>query len=172
MLTFFVSIIFSFSFSSADTASSAQAASTTEVSSSTDTASSAEAASSAQVDVDEAVRAAVGLAVGAAVGQSVGAAVGQNEFGPLKEGAEGCRHAGAPVDDELHETTIRFSVRASAGQEDAARGVGRAFIDEVTRQYTQDIPIWENKRFVEKPVLCDGDGPIPVFRRWTEQFYR
>jgi len=79
--------------------------------------------------------------------------------------------AGAPVDDELHETTIRFSVRAPAGQEDAARGVGRAFIDEVTRQYTQDIPIWENKRFVEKPVLCDGDGPIGTIRRYYAQFY-
>jgi len=79
--------------------------------------------------------------------------------------------AGAPVDDELHETTIRFSVRAAGGEEKTARSLGRAFIDEVTRQYTQDIPIWENKRFVEKPVLCDGDGPIGTIRRYYAQFY-
>ncbi|MEE2678492.1 MAG: Rieske 2Fe-2S domain-containing protein [Myxococcota bacterium] len=79
--------------------------------------------------------------------------------------------AGAPVDAELHETTIHFSVRLVPGQEDASRGIGRAFIDEVTRQYTQDIPIWENKRFVENPVLCDGDGPIGTIRRYYAQFY-
>lgn len=79
--------------------------------------------------------------------------------------------AGAPVDDELHETTIHFTVRVVPGQEDATRGIGRAFIDEVTRQYTQDIPIWENKRFVENPVLCDGDGPIGTIRRYYAQFY-
>jgi hypothetical protein len=49
--------------------------------------------------------------------------------------------------------------------------VGRAFIEEVTRQYTQDIPIWENKRFLERPVLCEGDGPIGVIRKYYAQFY-
>ncbi len=78
---------------------------------------------------------------------------------------------GAPIDDELHETTIRFSVRKPAGDAEAARRVGDAFIAEVTRQYEQDIPIWENKRFLEKPVLCDGDGPIGVVRRYYAQFY-
>jgi nitrite reductase/ring-hydroxylating ferredoxin subunit len=77
---------------------------------------------------------------------------------------------GAPVEAELTETTIRFSVRKN-GNEAAARGVGRAFIEEVTRQYTQDIPIWENKRFLERPVLCEGDGPIGVIRKYYAQFY-
>jgi nitrite reductase/ring-hydroxylating ferredoxin subunit len=34
-----------------------------------------------------------------------------------------------------------------------------------------DIPIWENKRFMPNPMLCDGDGPIAEFRRWAAQFY-
>jgi nitrite reductase/ring-hydroxylating ferredoxin subunit len=78
---------------------------------------------------------------------------------------------GAPVEQELQETTIRFSVKTAGGDPEAARSVGRAFIAEVTRQYGQDIPIWESKRFLEKPVLCDGDGPIPVLRRYYAQFY-
>jgi nitrite reductase/ring-hydroxylating ferredoxin subunit len=77
---------------------------------------------------------------------------------------------GAPVEDGLHETTIRFSVRVD-GDEARARGIGKAFIDEVTRQYRQDIPIWENKRFLEKPILCDGDGPIGLVRKFYGQFY-
>ncbi len=49
--------------------------------------------------------------------------------------------------------------------------MGAAFIAEVTRQFNQDIPIWENKIFLPQPALCDGDGPIPALRRWGKQFY-
>lgn len=34
-----------------------------------------------------------------------------------------------------------------------------------------DIPIWEHKRYLSNPVLCDGDGSIAEFRRWATQFY-
>ena len=50
-------------------------------------------------------------------------------------------------------------------------GIGKAFIAEVSRQLEQDIPIWENKVYKNPPVLCDGDGPIGLFRRWAKQFY-
>lgn len=78
---------------------------------------------------------------------------------------------GAPVDDELHRTTIRFSVKKIAGNEEATTNVGRAFVAEIERQYGQDIPIWENKIHLERPVLCDGDGPIGLLRRFYRQFY-
>jgi hypothetical protein len=39
------------------------------------------------------------------------------------------------------------------------------------RQFRQDIPIWEAKRFLARPILCEGDGKIAGFRRWAEQFY-
>ena len=39
------------------------------------------------------------------------------------------------------------------------------------RQYGQDIPIWENKQYLTKPMLADGDGPLPVYRRWMRQFF-
>ena len=35
----------------------------------------------------------------------------------------------------------------------------------------KDFPIWENKVYRERPLLCDGDGPIQAFRRWAAQFY-
>jgi nitrite reductase/ring-hydroxylating ferredoxin subunit len=43
----------------------------------------------------------------------------------------------------------------------------RALAKEVAR----DRPIWENKRYIEHPVLAKGDGPIPAYRRWARQFY-
>ncbi len=78
---------------------------------------------------------------------------------------------GAPIDDELHETTIRFTVKKIGGDEQATRKVGEAFINEVNRQYSQDIPIWENKIYLSKPLLCDGDGPIALVRKYFQQFY-
>jgi len=78
---------------------------------------------------------------------------------------------GIPLEPERHRTTIRFSVRKLAGGEAATRGVARAFVAEIARQYAQDIPIWESKRFLAKPLLCEGDGPILAIRRWFEQFY-
>ena len=33
------------------------------------------------------------------------------------------------------------------------------------------MPIWEHKIHLERPALCDGDGPIAALRRWGRQFY-
>ncbi|WP_116365865.1 Rieske 2Fe-2S domain-containing protein [Parahaliea mediterranea] len=49
--------------------------------------------------------------------------------------------------------------------------IAMAFVEEVNRQLGEDIPIWENKRYLAEPRLCDGDGPIAKFRRWAGQFY-
>jgi nitrite reductase/ring-hydroxylating ferredoxin subunit len=35
----------------------------------------------------------------------------------------------------------------------------------------QDFPIWENKRYLPRPALAQGDGPIGMYRRWALQFY-
>ncbi len=78
--------------------------------------------------------------------------------------------AGTPIDAEHVDLRLSFAVRKLANS-DATRGVGAAFIAEVTRQFAQDIPIWENKIHLERPLLCDGDGPIAELRRWGRQFY-
>lgn len=39
------------------------------------------------------------------------------------------------------------------------------------REVGQDAPIWEAKRYVEKPILAEGDGPIAEYRRYCRQFY-
>jgi 3-ketosteroid 9alpha-monooxygenase subunit A len=75
-----------------------------------------------------------------------------------------------PIDADHCHLRFNFSVKKTGGAE-MARGVGKAFVAEVSRQVEQDIPIWENKIQHEKPLLCDGDGPIAMFRRWCTQFY-
>ncbi len=75
-----------------------------------------------------------------------------------------------PIDEDHVHLRFHFTVKKTGGAE-MARGVGKAFVAEVARQVEQDIPIWENKVQYEKPLLCDGDGPIALFRRWCTQFY-
>ncbi len=77
---------------------------------------------------------------------------------------------GTCIDEEDHETVIRFSVKK--GDDAAATSaVGDAFIAEIERQYGQDMPIWENKIHLEHPALCEADGPIGQLRAWAKQFY-
>jgi nitrite reductase/ring-hydroxylating ferredoxin subunit len=35
----------------------------------------------------------------------------------------------------------------------------------------QDFRIWEHKRYVQPPILADGDGPVGRYRLWARQFY-
>ena len=39
------------------------------------------------------------------------------------------------------------------------------------KNFEEDRPIWENKKYREPPILCEGDGPIIYLRTWMKQFY-
>jgi 3-ketosteroid 9alpha-monooxygenase subunit A len=75
-----------------------------------------------------------------------------------------------PIDDETQDVRFAFTLR-KLPDKDVTKTVGKAFIREVSRQLEQDIPIWEHKTYLDRPVLCDGDGPIGLFRKWSRQFY-
>lgn len=38
-------------------------------------------------------------------------------------------------------------------------------------QWRQDVPIWEQKIYRQKPMLLTTDGPVMQLRRWYSQFY-
>jgi nitrite reductase/ring-hydroxylating ferredoxin subunit len=46
----------------------------------------------------------------------------------------------------------------------------RAYIASVTNDVERDIRIWERKRYIERPILSDADGPIIAMRRWLARF--
>jgi 3-ketosteroid 9alpha-monooxygenase subunit A len=75
-----------------------------------------------------------------------------------------------PIADQLMDVRFNFTLK-KLPDKDVTKTVGKAFIREVSRQLEQDIPIWENKTYWDHPVLCDGDGPIGLFRKWARQFY-
>lgn len=75
-----------------------------------------------------------------------------------------------PIDEELVHVRFTFIVKKFGGA-DIMKGVGKAFVAEITHQLEQDRPVWENKKYIEKAMFCDGDGPLPQFRKWASQFY-
>ncbi len=75
-----------------------------------------------------------------------------------------------PVDEEQTDTSFAYTVH-TAGDEATARGVGAALIRDLEKQMGEDIPIWENKAYWTRPILCDGDGDFGVYRKWMSQFF-
>lgn len=71
-----------------------------------------------------------------------------------------------PVERDL--CHARFSFTQPKNQQG---GVGAAIIRDIVKQFNEDVPIWENKRFMPRPVICDGDGPIMRWRDFYSQFY-
>ena len=35
----------------------------------------------------------------------------------------------------------------------------------------QDKVVWDRMRYEPNPIICDGDGPIPHFRKFYKRFY-
>jgi 3-ketosteroid 9alpha-monooxygenase subunit A len=72
-----------------------------------------------------------------------------------------------PIDEDNCEFTVVFLQPEST----RGSGIAKAICLDLEKQVNEDIPIWENKRHHERPVLCDGDGPISQYRDWCVQFY-
>ena len=75
-----------------------------------------------------------------------------------------------PIDDEHVDVRFTFTVRKGPNDQ-VTSVVGDKYREEIKRQLEADIPIWENKAYVGPPALCDGDGPIGIYRKWVKQFY-
>jgi len=75
-----------------------------------------------------------------------------------------------PIDEELTEVSLHFSMKrlADAGATESIAELN----DQITNlQFTQDVPIWENKIYRDRPIITQMDGPVTQYRRWFRQFY-
>jgi len=73
-----------------------------------------------------------------------------------------------PIDEERTDVSFAYTVRA-AGDPRKQKLAG-AVVRDLLDQFEADRPIWENKAYRSRPLLCDGDGPLPVYRKWMQQF--
>jgi phenylpropionate dioxygenase-like ring-hydroxylating dioxygenase large terminal subunit len=79
---------------------------------------------------------------------------------------------GAAVPVDANRTEVRFSFKTrSLGDAETTSSVGKAFVQEVCKQFEEDRPIWENKAHVVRPALADTDPPFMKFRKWYSRFY-
>ena len=75
-----------------------------------------------------------------------------------------------PIDEER--VDLRFAVALSSKLDrEMSDKFAAQYIDNLREGFLQDVRIWENKIYLDKPMLCDGDGPITKLRRWYKQFY-
>jgi phenylpropionate dioxygenase-like ring-hydroxylating dioxygenase large terminal subunit len=79
--------------------------------------------------------------------------------------------AAVPVDFEMLDSHKAYLVRSPNGDRGAASRVGEAIVADLKKQMREDMVIWENKVFHERPALADTDGPVLTFRKWAAQFY-
>ena len=75
-----------------------------------------------------------------------------------------------PIDDETTEVTFLFALRNPDADEHTAN-IARAFVKSVVSEVQQDIPIWENKRYLATPKLAPSEQAIGRYRAWFQQFY-
>ncbi len=75
-----------------------------------------------------------------------------------------------PIDDELTDVRLCFSMRRLPDDEATARIA--ELNERITReQFEQDVPIWEHKIYRARPALTEIDGPVAQYRAWFRQFY-
>ena len=74
-----------------------------------------------------------------------------------------------PIDSETVELHFAFTQPKNLSEE--KKQIAQLTIQELIYQVEQDIPIWQHKRYLETPTLCDSDGPINQYRKWFRQFY-
>jgi len=73
---------------------------------------------------------------------------------------------------EKDEVRVRFCFTQPKNQtEGLSAMVAQGFLHEVCRQLDQDKVIWDHMRYLPRPIICDGDGPILRFRKYYSQFY-
>ena len=67
-----------------------------------------------------------------------------------------------------HETLMRWTLCVRKEIEDVAGDdVMKGIIDGLS----DDYPIWANKVHRRRPVFCQADKTLVLFRKWVRQFY-
>jgi 3-ketosteroid 9alpha-monooxygenase subunit A len=84
-----------------------------------------------------------------------------------------------PVDREMTRTRMAFTFKdhpeGTAQRETAehlyTHSIGAAEGEDSAGFESVDLVVWDNKKYRPQPLLCDGDGPILMWREWFSQFY-
>ena len=74
-----------------------------------------------------------------------------------------------PIDEDTVQHRFAITVRRQFGP---LHPIFRSFITrQVIADVNTDASIWENKRYIARPLLVKVEAPILTFRKWHQQFY-
>ncbi len=77
-----------------------------------------------------------------------------------------------PIDHNSFELRYAIKVRKNPALDEAAnQDIARGYAEQAHTSFFQDVEIWHSKTRIDKPLLCEGDGPVYQLREWYEQFY-
>ena len=76
-----------------------------------------------------------------------------------------------PIDEENLHVRIGAMIDVSSVKQGGDKFVNQ-YLDNIIVGFKEDIAIWENKKYRDRPMLCDGDGDLGSLRRWYQQFYK
>ncbi len=74
-----------------------------------------------------------------------------------------------PRDDEHIDLVIGASTKKGLGP--LSTYTRRIAHKIVCKEVGEDLDIWTYKKYVERPPLAKGDGPVAIYRRYVKQFY-
>ncbi len=85
-----------------------------------------------------------------------------------------------PLDEENTRVRMHFTFKDyPEGSEERAtaehlysHSIGEAEGEESKGFAEVDLLVWDNKKYRPNPLLCDGDGPIMLWREYYNKFYR
>lgn len=75
-----------------------------------------------------------------------------------------------PVDDTQVDAQFHIAMKKWKDEKMTEMVFGRILEDEA-EQVARDLPIWNNKVFVDPPLLSQNDSAIAPLRKWSRQFY-
>jgi len=75
-----------------------------------------------------------------------------------------------PISQE--KTHVRFAFTQPKEEANGPMaGLAKAMRNEICKQLDQDKVVWDRQKYMPRPSICDGDGPILPFRSFFSQFY-
>lgn len=76
--------------------------------------------------------------------------------------------AHTPIDEDHLDLRFAVMLKKSGPRTDE---FAQFYVENLRLGFHEDIAIWENKVFRDRPQLVDGDGPIGRLRLWYKQFF-
>lgn len=78
----------------------------------------------------------------------------------------------APIDGNSFDLRFGVMVKKIPGMSaEEMRAIADAYVSKAQEAFYEDVEIWNHKTFLEKPMLCKGDGQVLKLRKWYAQFY-